>query len=149
MTKFRSLLAESTQTLNILFKKIGNCINKVRPYYELVKEARKVSNVNIAVIWHLDNVRWSPLCNEFTRFSCFVWNKHCNGLGLIIAKELFKWLSWSIKSYVRTCVFTEDPTTGVPCQSIDFACILIVSIRKLIAFIMPKDVRLFPNYGLS
>ena len=42
-SKFRSMLSESTQHLNTLCKKLGKSINKARPYYELLKQARVVS----------------------------------------------------------------------------------------------------------
>lgn len=35
------LLNESTRRLKILSKKIGNCIEKSRPYYELLEDAKK------------------------------------------------------------------------------------------------------------
>ncbi|CAG9817289.1 unnamed protein product [Phaedon cochleariae] len=38
---FRMLLSECTRRLKVLSKKLGNCIDKARPYYELFEEAKK------------------------------------------------------------------------------------------------------------
>lgn len=35
------LLNESTRRLKLLSKKLGSCIEKARPYYELLEEAKK------------------------------------------------------------------------------------------------------------
>ncbi|ELU10323.1 hypothetical protein CAPTEDRAFT_122047, partial [Capitella teleta] len=40
-TAFRSLLSDSTHSLNQMCKKLGKCINRSRPYYELLKESRR------------------------------------------------------------------------------------------------------------
>ncbi|KAJ8912914.1 hypothetical protein NQ315_017244 [Exocentrus adspersus] len=40
-TTFRMLLNESTRRLKLLSKKLGSCIDKSRPYYELLDEAKK------------------------------------------------------------------------------------------------------------
>ncbi|KAJ8967528.1 hypothetical protein NQ314_002843 [Rhamnusium bicolor] len=40
-TTFRLLLNESTRRLKVLSKQLGSCIEKARPYYELLEEAKK------------------------------------------------------------------------------------------------------------
>lgn len=40
--KFRQVLTESTQMLNIQAKKLGACIEKARPYYEARIQAKQV-----------------------------------------------------------------------------------------------------------
>ncbi|KAK2140862.1 hypothetical protein LSH36_1225g00022 [Paralvinella palmiformis] len=43
-TKFRTILTESTQKLNAVFKKLGKSVLKARPYYELLKESRQAQS---------------------------------------------------------------------------------------------------------
>ena len=40
--KFRRLLSDSTTRLNALYKKLGKCVGKARPYFELLKKSKEV-----------------------------------------------------------------------------------------------------------
>ena len=54
--KFRHLLNESTSTLNQLQKKLGKCVAKARPYFDLLKIAKQVS-LNFS--WYTTMVRYN------------------------------------------------------------------------------------------
>ena len=44
--KFRSLLADSSEHLKQLGKKLGKCVNKARPYYDVLRESKKVTETS-------------------------------------------------------------------------------------------------------